>query len=155
MFHRFDLWFGKRLFIPIAIRLCQLLGISQYALHTYLWLSVILWNMSRGPHALGGYFMYTLMAILAVVWVCISALTPDAMRRPATFIRHLWICIFFLDIGLFMGGVYFAQSLLSSSIELVKDWMILLAEYAITIHTIPPLESREKKRAAKLARQNA
>jgi hypothetical protein len=155
--HKFDLWLGKTMFIPIAIRLCQQFKISQYTLHTYLWLCVWFYWLSQGPHAAGGWLMFGVLSVMATIWVVISALAPDYTRRSLEFVRLMFVLFLLMDLPVFILGVTVSKHFNMPHVLVndFKDWVIVLAEYALTISTIPPLEAKEKKRAAKLARQNA
>jgi hypothetical protein len=160
MIHRFDLWLGKTMFIPIAIRICQRLHISQYALHTYIWLFVFFYAVYRGPHAYGtglaGWLFYGLVVLFAALWTLIAALVPESTRRSTSWVRHLFVFLMLSDIGFFLPALALAHEPLTSTvIQTVKDWFVVLAEYALTITTIPPLEAKEKKASGKLARQES
>lgn len=155
MIHRFDLWLGKRLFIPIAIRLCQLLRMSQYALHTYIWLAVFFYNLSLGPQQFG-WFWYTLMALMMLVWVLIAGLAPESIRQSFTPIRFMFVALFLMDFPLLVMMIANHEPhLVQRAVQSFKDWTIVLAEYALCITHVPPLEKKAKKESAKLVGQEA
>jgi hypothetical protein len=159
MMHRFDLWLGKTMFVPLVIRICQRTKLSQYTLHTYIWLVILLYNLLRGPSVYGngiwGWLFYGFLALVTLFWVIMAAVVPDSIKTSATWLRYSFIFFFCFDcFGIVMTALVH-KPMATAVIIAVKDWFILLAEYALTIKTIPPLEAKEKKLSGKLARQKA
>jgi hypothetical protein len=161
MLDKIDLWLGKKLFVPLAIRACQQFKINQYTLHTYIWLLVwfsFVWDGPGKHPGIFGWFIYVVICVFALFWTVAAAVMPHEMvKRSAGWIRALWwlgasIAIF----GIVAAAITKDSPFLYSQVYIfTRDWLVLLAEYALTIRTIPPLEAKEKKHAGKLARQRA
>ncbi|QNG44669.1 hypothetical protein [Sphingobium yanoikuyae] len=143
IFSRIDAWLGKTLFHPPIILACQLTRQTQYAMHRALW-------FFAACHATV-YLEHDDWLWVVFMWffVAITLLSATVYADwPAVSIRAFRLFWFFLLIGqvsvTLLGG-----ELLASSIRSV---IILFAEYAATIKTIPPRRKREKRASAKEVR---
>jgi hypothetical protein len=134
---RLDLWIGKTLFLPPIIKLCQLTRQSQFAVARLFWFIAALDGLYRAETVLGA----VIFGALSVVMMLTAALRAD---RPTN--STLWFRMFalaFLLIDIVSGAV-------TGKWAGVEFWLFaLIAEYAGTIRTIPPLPTTERSRAAK------
>jgi hypothetical protein len=140
---RLDIWLGKTLFHPPIILACQLTRQTQHAMHKALW-------FFAACHAT--YFLpYDSWFIVALVWgytillmIGATAFADVPSRSWGGFRLVIWI---FVILGLITtaitGEVREAQ---------FREIIILFAEYAATIKTIPPRRKRERRTSAKEAR---
>lgn len=143
MLSRLDAWLGKTLFHPPIILACQLTRQTQYAMHRALW-------FFAACHATV-YLEWDDWFWVVFIWffVALTLLNATVFADwPAISVRAFRLFWFFLLIGqatlTLLGG-----DLLASSIRSV---IILFAEYAATIKTIPPRRTREKRASAKEVR---
>lgn len=141
MIARLDIWLGKNLFQPPIILLCQLAGMTQYAVHRYLWWAIIMfcvWRLDEGDH-----WLWKSIVITWGIGHTISAgLSPDRpLDEGAAWFRRLLIVLMTLEI-------IFAAILAKMPSPVLVAMMF--AEYALTIKTIPP---RETKKAAGSSRR--
>lgn len=153
-----DVWVGKRIFQPIAIKLCHLLGINQYRLHSYIWLLVLLWLIYDGPGAKpmwADWVIYGLTILVAALWTVATALVPDRLSRSLFAFRMVWLIFFTMDVlGVVVTFTQGEPDWLFAALA-TRHFLVLIAEYATTITTLPPKKKKEKKTktATKLAVQ--
>lgn len=137
---RLDIWLGKTLFHPPIIALCHATRQSQYAVHRALWFFAALHATYYAKDDGWGW------AIFMWSWVIISFIgavaVPDMEAKSHGFFRAVY-WIFFL-IG--VAGFVVLGDLSNGT---VRALMILFAEYAATIKTLPPRRTREKKASGK------
>lgn len=147
MWEKIDTWVGKTLFVPIIIRICQKLKCTQQHFHRAAW--ALAWlTMLYFAESLGWIILIGLIALVSVISL---ALAPDRALPQGTtsrFWRMMWLALLMLDaagitLDLTVGANAYDRHLA------VVHILILFAEYAATIKTIPPLEDRE--RVGKLA----
>ena len=143
LFERLDAWLDINLFHPPIILACQLTRQTQYAMHRALW-------FFAACHATV-YLERDDWLWVAFMWffVVITLLNATVYADwPVITVRAFRLFWFFLLIGqatvTLLGG-----ELLASSIRSV---IILFAEYAATIKTIPPRRKREQRASAKEVR---
>lgn len=137
MIGRIDAWVGKTLFVPVIIRICQAAGITQYRFHWIIWASVnwlSVWRMEW----LGWKITSACMAVL-FTWIIFNNGDYPQQQRP-------WLRLFMLFCW---ASATLARSL-DDAVYHVVFALVLSAEYALTIKTIPPLEA-EKRELAKEA----
>ena len=140
---RLDAWLGKTLFHPPIILACQLTRQTQYAMRRALWFFAACHATVYLEHDdwLWVVFMWFFVAITLIS----ATVYAD---WPAISVRAFRLFWFFLLIGqvsvTLLGG-----ELLASAIRSV---IILFAEYAATIKTIPPRRKRGKRASAKEVR---
>lgn len=135
-FTAIDVWIGRTLFTPLIVRFCQLTRQSQYAVSRLFWFVA----------SLDGFYRAESLA-LAVIWGAMSILmmVSAAMRADdptRSFIFFRLLAVFFLVVDVLEGA-------------LIGTWagcefwlLVLVAEYAATIRTIPPRERPDAKAAA-------
>lgn len=139
---RLDAWLGKTLFHPPIILACQLTRQTQYAMHRALW-------FFAACHATV-YIEHDEWLWVAFMWffVAVTLLSATLLADwPAISLRAFRLFWFFLLIGQ-VSLTLFGGDLLASAIRSV---IILFAEYAATIKTIPPRRKREQRASAKEA----
>jgi hypothetical protein len=145
MIRRFDAWLGARIFVPIVIWICQRANTTQWRFSNYGWMLaswlMLYAAMKRGTGE-------TLPFIVAVYCTVIAARQPD--KEGLSF---LWLRMVFA-VGEFLhwsGHALYEAGLVDAGFLLWGvDWdascpvglIILAAEYALTIRTIPPRETR-------------
>ena len=135
-----DEWLGKTLFVPPIIKLCQLTGQSQYAVSRLLWFVVAL-DQLRLAETFG---QKVIAGIFSLIMMLTASLRADMPAFSMRWFRMLALVLLILDI------VHGARSSEWAGVEI---WIIILfAEYAATIRTIPPAEvqSRSAKAAKSL-----
>lgn len=134
---RIDAWLGKHLFHPPIILVCQLTGVTQYALYRYLWWGVALWMLWSQRNESWGFA--ALFIFFAFVRTLSAGIAPDRPRAGSAWVRAFFLISVSLQIIelLAIGGL---------AISITQTIAILFAEYALTIRTIPPRETREKSR---------
>lgn len=130
MIERIDTWIGKTMFVPLIIRICQLFGCTQHRFHRVCWFIACL---------VAFYFTDSLPEKLcfgvAALWYCMRAATmgDDVPTKSWMWFRLLMAALTPLD--------------LMHLDRIACDVLVLFAEYASTIRTIPPLETRERQGA--------
>jgi len=129
-----DLWIGKTLFIPPIIKLCQITRQSQYAISRLFWFLVAL-DQLRVAQTLASQILAGLFCIVMMVT---ASLRADMPAFSMMWFRMLAIGFLVLDC---------AQAVVNGTWRGVEIWLlVLIAEYAATIVTIPPSEVRKKER---------
>lgn len=129
LFTRIDLWIGKTLFVPLIIKLCQLTRQSQFAVSRLFWFIAALD---------GFYHAETLFS--SVLWGGMSVLmmitaSQRADRPTTSFMVFRLLGVLFLALDLVKGAVTGAWAG-------CEFWLlVLIAEYAATIRTVPPRET--------------
>ena len=132
----FDVWVGRTLFVPPIIKFCQLTRQSQYAVSRLFWFIAALDLMrvasSRASLIIAGVFSLYMMLS--------ASLAPDVRAFSMRWFRMMVLAMLVLEaLARIPKGQW-------NGIEI---WLIVLfAEYAATITTIPPRE--DKKRAKRL-----
>lgn len=131
----FDVWIGKTLFVPPIIKFCQVTRQSQYAVSRLFWFVTAL-DQLRIATTLTSQVIAGLFSLFMMLTASLRADMPAFSMR--------WFRMFalaFLVLDVFSGVV-------SGDWKGVEIWLfVLFAEYAATITTIPPSESRQKKAA--------
>jgi hypothetical protein len=129
IFSKIDLWVGKTLFVPPIIKLCQLTRQSQFAVSRLFWFIA----------ALDGFYRADTM-LSSILWGGVSVVmmitaSQRADHPTASFMFFRMLGVFFLALDLVRGAVtgQWAGS---------EFWfLVLIAEYAATIRTVPPRET--------------
>lgn len=132
---RFDVWLGKTFFVPLIIRLCQLTGQTQFAVSRLFWFIAALDGFYRADTL----FASVLFGAVSLLMMVTASLRADMPTRSFIWFRLLAVAFFGLDL---LGGVATGEW---AGIEF---WvLVLIAEYASTIRTIPPRETRKREQA--------
>ena len=132
----FDQWVGKTLFVPPIVRLCQATRQSQYAVSRLLWFIAALDGFYRADTLLSSIIFGGLSIIMMVT----ASLRADMPTTSMFWFRILAIFFLLLDI---------VQGVATGAWAGAEFWVIVLAaEYAATIRTLPPREAEKATRAA-------
>lgn len=132
----FDVWVGKTLFVPPIIKFCQATRQSQFAVSRLFWFITAL-DQLRIATSLTSQIIAGLFSLFMMFTASFRADMPAFSMR---WFRMMALAFLTLDV---------ASSLGTGSWKGVEIWvLVLFAEYAATITTIPPTE--EKKRAKQL-----
>jgi hypothetical protein len=144
MLRRIDAWIGKTLFVPIIIRICQRFKMTQYAFHRYCWFYACL----HGLYFADDWIGKVIFGIGAPVMCLMSAMFADVAISETRWFRYF--------ILLTAPWFVLPEALFGENYEkAVYTLVVLFAEYATTIKTIPPLEAKERAVKGKVARQRA
>ncbi|WP_257540568.1 hypothetical protein [Sphingobium sp. CFD-1] len=140
---RLDAWLGKTLFHPPIIALCQLTRQTQYAISGALWFFACCHATYYAQHDGWGWaIVLWLVTITAFIG---ATLFPDHERQSSGLFRLFFWSLLLLEIpAMLLVGHVRATA--------IRDVIILFAEYAATIKTIPPRRKRERNASAKEAR---
>lgn len=138
---RLDIWLGKTLFHPPIILLCQLTRQSQYAIHRALWFfaacHATYYAMAEGA----GWIASILLWAFVLAMLISASFHPDRPAQSLGAMRFLFWAFFVM--GLLASAV--GQSVTDGT---VRALMILFAEYAATIRTIPPRKTKQSRTKA-------
>ncbi len=133
---RVDFWIGRTLFVPPIILFCRLTHQSQFAVSRLFWFFAALDGFYQSPN----WISLILFGGLSIFMMLTAALRSDmpVFSVISTRLLAMAALLIFVGIGIVdgdWGGIEF--------------WvLVLIAEYAATIRTLPP---REDKRAAAAA----
>ncbi|AMK26123.1 MULTISPECIES: hypothetical protein [Sphingobium] len=131
MLSRLDVWLGTTLFHPPIILVCQLTRQSQYALYRALWFFAACHATYYGLTAEKGLVFSVFMWGWVVATLVNATLYPDRPARSSGFFRGIfWI--------FFLSGAAFVPLTGTVTDGTVRALIVLFAEYAATIKTIPP-----------------
>ena len=128
LFAKVDAWVGKTLFIPPIIKLCQITRQTQFAVSRLFWFIAALDGFYRADTLFSSIFWGGLSVVMMIT------ATKRADSPTASFIlcRLLFLLFFILDL---LNGAA------TGKWAGVEFWVLVLtAEYAATIPTIPPTE---------------
>ena len=132
-----DLWIGRTLFLPPIIKFCQLTHQSQFAVSRLFWFLAALDGFYRSDTL----FSSILFGAMSVIMMLTASLRADMPTYSSRGFRLLTVALLILDIVMGITGGDWRG---------IEFWiLVLIAEYAATIRTLPP---REKKRAPGAAR---
>ncbi len=128
LFEKVDAWVGKTLFIPPIIKLCQLTRQTQFAVSRLFWFIAALDGFYRADTL----FSSILWGGISVVMMITA--TKRADRPAASFMLFRLLFLLFLVLDLLASAT-------TGEWAGVEFWVLVLtAEYAATIRTIPPTE---------------
>lgn len=128
-FAKIDHWIGKTLFVPPIVKLCQLTRQSQFAVSRLFWFVAPLDGLYRAETLFGSL----LWGGMSVVMMLSAAWRADHPTNSFLFFRMLAVALLILD--LVRGAV-------TGEWAGTEFWLlILIAEYASIIRTIPPREA--------------
>ncbi|MDT9600136.1 hypothetical protein [Sphingosinicella rhizophila] len=131
---KIDHWIGKTLFVPPIIRLCQATRQSQYAVSRLFWFVAALDGFYRADTWLASIIFGGLSIIMMVT----ASLRADMPTTSMFWFRILAIIFLLLDI---------LQAAATGAWAGIEFWLIVLAaEYASTIRTIPPREAEKARK---------
>lgn len=139
---RLDIWLGKTLFHPPIILLCQRTRQTQYAIYRTFWFfaacHATYYAMAEGAEWLSCFFLWAFTLLLMIS----AAVYPDRPTISLGITRFVfWV---FFIMGIFACAI--AGAVTDGTVRAI---IILFAEYAATIKTIPPRKKREKRAVGK------
>lgn len=136
LFSRFDHWLGRTLFVPPIIQLCQLTRQTQFAVSRLFWFIAAL----DGFYHAETLFSSVLWGGMSIVMMITASQRADHPTVTFLFFRMLGVVFLTFDL---IGGAVTGEWAGS------EFWiLVLVAEYAATIRTIPPLEGTKATRKA-------
>ena len=129
IFSTIDHWIGKTLFVPPIIKLCQVTRQTQFAVSRLFWFIAALDGFYRADTL----FSSILWGGMSVVMMITA--TQRADHPTASFMFFRMLAVAFLALDLINGA-------LTGEWAGSEFWiLVLIAEYASTIRTVPPRES--------------
>jgi hypothetical protein len=132
MLTELDAWLGKTLFQPPIIKLCQLTRQSQFAVSRLFWFIAALDGFWRSDTLLSS----VIFGALSIVMMLTASLRADLPTRSSFLMRMVALLLLVLDL---IGGAA------TGKWAGTEFWLfVLIAEYAATIRTIPPLDASKK-----------
>lgn len=132
MVTKLDFWIGKTLFVPIIIRFCQITRQSQSAASRLFWFVAALDGFYHADNIVSAV-MYGGLSLVMMFFAIRHAETPN---RSMVWFRMLALAFLAMDV---------IAGLTAGKWAGIEFWvLVLLAEYAATIETIPPTESRKE-----------
>ena len=134
IFTKVDQWIGKNLFIPPIIKLCQLTRQTQFAVSRLFWFFAAL---DAFYHA-KTLFTSLLWGGVSVFMLVTANQRADSPTTSFMFLRLFALVFLMLDL---------ATGVATGAWAGVEFWLlVLVAEYAATIRTIPPRELASKSK---------
>jgi hypothetical protein len=128
----FDAWIGKTLFLPPIVKFCQVTRQGQYAVSRLFWFLVAL-DQLRLAETLAGQIFAGLFSLFMMFT---ASLRADMPAYSMIGFRLLAMALLVLDVSHAIAGGEWKG---------VEIWvLVLFAEYAATIRTIPPSETKGK-----------
>jgi hypothetical protein len=132
---RFDAWLGRTMFVPLVVRVCQLTRQTQYAVSRLFWFIAALDGFYRAESALTS----VLFGVISLMMAVSASLRADSPTRSFLWFRLMAVAFFLLDL---------LDSLATGEWAGIEFWvLVLIAEYASTIRTIPPRQTKTEGRA--------
>ena len=139
-FAKIDHWIGRTLFVPQLIKLCQLTRQSQFAGSRLFWFIAAL----DGFYHADNLFSSILWGGMSVVMMITATQRADHPTASFMFLRMMGVAFLALDLAKGAATGVWAGS---------EFWgLVLIAEYAATIRTVPPRESSRRTVKAPVAR---
>lgn len=136
-----DVWIGKTLFVPLIVKFCQITRQSQYAVSRLFWFITAL-DQLRIATTLTSQIIAGLFSLFMMFTASTRA---DMPAFSMAWFRM--VALAFLTLDIFSGIV-------SGVWRGVEIWLLVLfAEYAATITTVPP--KADNKAARKLSPREA
>jgi hypothetical protein len=126
---------GKTFFVPLIVRLCQLTSQTQFALSRLFWFIAALDGFYRADTLVAS----VLFGAVSLSMMVTASMYADSPTRSFVWFRMLAFALFGLDL---LRG--FATGKWAG----IEFWLlVLIAEYASTIRTIPPREAEKREQA--------
>ena len=129
---KIDAWIGRTLFIPPVIKLCQVTRQTQFAVSRLFWFVA----------ALDGFYRAETL-FSSVLWGGVSVFmmltaSSRADHPTASFMAFRMLALLFLALDVLKGA-------LTGHWAGAEFWvLVLLAEYAATIRTVPPADAAKR-----------
>jgi hypothetical protein len=129
---KIDGWIGRTLFIPPVIKLCQVTRQTQFAVSRLFWFVAALDGFYRAETL----FSSVLWGGMSVFMMLTAARRADS--PTASFMAFRMLALLFLALDVLKGA-------LTGQWAGAEFWvLVLLAEYAATIRTVPPADSAKR-----------
>jgi hypothetical protein len=141
LIRRLDAWVGRTLFHPPIIAICHWTGQTQYALSSTLWF----FAFAGMAYTATGWWRWVILAWV-LVYMLRAGLMPDHPSTSILSVRCFWWAALAYDL-LGIAGIGSGRAS-----WLVIELFVLVAEYALTIRTLPPRPARERKTSVSEAR---
>ena len=130
-----DVWIGKTLFVPPIIKLCQVTRQSQYAISRLFWFVTALDQLRIAT---------TLTSQIIAGLFSLFMMFTASFRADMPAFSMMWfrmVALFFLVLDILAGVT-------GGAWKGVEIWvLVLFAEYAATITTVPPKEDKKAARS--------
>lgn len=127
-----DLWIGRTLFLPPIIKFCQVTKQTQFAVSRLFWFVAAL-DQLRVAETLAGRIV---AGLFSVVMMATASLRADMPTFSMMWFRMMAVVFLMLDVVHGIGNGEWKG---------VELWiLVLFAEYAATIRTIPPADMKSK-----------
>lgn len=144
MLTRLDAWLGLHVFHPPVILLCWLLRCTQHRLHRDMWFLFMAYSFWSAAQHGGGWPILTLLGVLTAWTLAAAALIPAHVPGSSLAGFRLFLLVWMLltDVPMALTGRWW---------EPLETLWVLVAEYAVTIASLPPppsLRIRRRRRAA-------
>lgn len=138
IFATIDHWIGKTLFVPPIVKLCQWTRQSQHAVSRLFWFVAALDGFYRAD----SWVSSVVFGVMSIVMMLTASLRADWPTHSAMPFRLLGLAFLILDVVRGFAGEGWAGT---------EFWLfVLVAEYAATIRTIPPLRDAGAARRAEI-----
>lgn len=136
---RIDAWIGRTLFVPLIIAFCRRFGTSQHRFSRTCWFAAALIGLWAADH----WIESVLFGLMALAFCISSALLSDTHEERS----WRWLRLMVAGATVLCIPMWALDGL---TWHLPYNLLVLFAEYAATIRTIPPLEAKapEPKRQA-------
>lgn len=143
MIRRFDAWLGSRVFVPIIIWMCQRFGTTQWRVHSFGWMLVSwMWLYAAAQKLPPSKWGLSISIAFAFTWL--AGTMPDREGESSLWFRVFWLVVESTHIASHVLGEKILFAGPHWSADCASVYVILLAEYALTIKTIPPREAGER-----------
>jgi hypothetical protein len=134
-----DAWLGKTLFLPPIIKLCQMTRQTQFAVSRLFWFLTALDQLRLAE---------TMTSKIIAGLFSLAMMVSASFRADLPAFSMLW----FRMMALAFLALDLAHGVTANDWRGVEIWvLVLFAEYAATIRTIPPAETKQKKTASRPA----
>jgi hypothetical protein len=131
LIERMDHWIGRTLFVPPIVKLCQLTRQSQFAVSRLFWFVAALDGFYRADTL----FASVLFGAMSVLMMITASLRADMPTRSSMWFRMLALLFLAMDV---------AAGAVTGKWAGTEFWLfVLIAEYAASIRTIPPLAEKK------------
>ncbi len=141
LFAKVDAWIGKTLFIPPIIKLCQSTRQTQFAVSRLFWFVAALDGFYRAETL----FSSILWGGMSVFMMATATRRADMPTASFMFFRMLSVVFLIIDI---------AKAAVTGEWAGTEFWfLVLIAEYAATIRTVPPNELSKRDAVGAMSRE--
>ena len=160
MMSRIDTFIGKKMFLPLIIKILQISGETQYSFArscNFIAILAFLYACIKDVQKDAGiinilWFIFLAFAALYSFVDAVGA-NKDNPKRPSSTARKISIFIIALDfVGVFLT-LASGEDPSITGVAMIVGWLIFLAgDYALLIDKIPPSTSKRKSYSRKTVR---